>query len=65
MVLSAVNLGPAILATGSIPFVLHPVHRVAGAPRDAYWDDGIADYHLHLPYAGRISRPRGMFRPGG
>ena len=46
------NLGPAILASGSIPFVLQPVHHIAGAPRGAYWDGGMTDYHLHLPYAG-------------
>ena len=50
--LTADNLGPAILASGSIPFVLQPVHHIAGAPRGAYWDGGITDYHLHLPYAG-------------
>ena len=50
--LAADNLGPAILASGSIPFVLQPVHHIAGAPRGAYWDGGITDYHQHLPYAG-------------
>ena len=47
--LAADNLGPAILASGSIPFVLQPVHHIAGAPRGAYWDGGITDYPLHLP----------------
>ena len=50
--LAADNLGPAILASGSIPFVLQPVHHIAGAPRGANWDGSITDYHLHLPYAG-------------
>ena len=50
--LTADNLGAAILASGSIPFVLQPVRHIAGAPRGAYWDGGITDYHLHLPYAG-------------
>jgi hypothetical protein len=45
------NLGPAILASGSIPFVLNAVHDIPGAPRGAYWDGGITDYHLHLKYA--------------
>ena len=52
VVLTADNLGTAILASGSIPFVLQPVHHIAGAPRGAYWDGGITDYHLHLPFAG-------------
>ena len=52
VVLTADNLGPAILASGSIPFVLQPVHPIAGAPSGAYWDGGITDYHLHLPFAG-------------
>ena len=45
------NLAPAILASGSIPFVLQPVHNIPGGPRGAYWDGGITDYHLHLDYA--------------
>jgi hypothetical protein len=49
--LNAGNLGPAILASCSIPFVLEAVHDIAGAPRGAYWDGGITDYHLHLDYA--------------
>ena len=47
--LAADNLGPAILASGSIPFVLQPVHHIARAPRGAYWDGGITDYHLPMP----------------
>jgi hypothetical protein len=49
--LSAANLAPAILASCSIPFWLQAVHDVPGAPPGAYWDGGITDYHLHLPYA--------------
>jgi hypothetical protein len=45
------NLTPAILASCSIPFWLDAVHHIPGAPRGAYWDGGITDYHLHLPYA--------------
>ena len=44
------NLADAICASGSIPFVLQAVHDIAGAPRGAYWDGGITDYHLHLRY---------------
>jgi hypothetical protein len=49
--LSATNLQPAILASCSIPFWLDAVHDIPGGPRGAYWDGGITDYHLHLPYA--------------
>jgi hypothetical protein len=49
--LEARNLQPAILASCSIPFWLEAVHDIPGAPRGAYWDGGITDYHLHLDYA--------------
>jgi hypothetical protein len=49
--LDAVNLQPSILASCSIPFWLDAVHDIPGAPRGAYWDGGITDYHLHLNYA--------------
>lgn len=44
------NFMPALQASCSIPFVLQAVHDIPGAPRGAYWDGGITDYHLHLPY---------------
>jgi hypothetical protein len=28
------------------------VHDLPGAPRGAYWDGGITDYHLHWPWSG-------------
>jgi hypothetical protein len=49
--LTADNLRPSILASCSIPFVLEAVHDIPGAPRGAYWDGGLTDYHLHLNYA--------------
>ncbi|MDB5820921.1 MAG: phospholipase [Rhizobacter sp.] len=49
--LDAANLRPSILASCSIPFWLDAVHDIPGAPRGAYWDGGLTDYHLHLPYA--------------
>jgi len=49
--LDAANLQPSILASCSIPFWLQAVHDIPGAPRGAYWDGGITDYHLHLNYA--------------
>jgi hypothetical protein len=49
--LSGDNLAGAVLASCSIPFWLDAVHDLPGAPRGAYWDGGITDYHLHLNYA--------------
>ncbi|MFT4243190.1 MAG: phospholipase [Acidovorax sp.] len=48
--LSAANFMQALQASCSIPFVLQAVHDIPGAPRGAYWDGGITDYHLHLAY---------------
>jgi hypothetical protein len=45
------NLAPAVLASCSIPMWLRAVRDIPGAPSGAYWDGGITDYHLHLPYA--------------
>ncbi len=44
------NLRDALLASGSIPLVLQAVRDIAGAPAGSYWDGGLIDYHLHLPY---------------
>ena len=44
------NFMPALQASCSIPFVLQAVHDIPGAPKGAYWDGGITDYHLHLRY---------------
>lgn len=44
------NLEDALLASGSIPLVCEPVRNPAGAPRGDYWDGGLIDYHLQLPY---------------
>ena len=33
------------------------MHDIPGAPRGAYWDGGITDYHLHLNYG---SMPDGL-----
>lgn len=50
--LSVENFNAALQASCSIPFVLQAVHDIPGAPRGAYWDGGITDYHLHLDYPG-------------
>ncbi len=49
--LTVQNLAAAVLASCSIPLWLDAVHDIPGAPRGAYWDGGITDYHLHLNYA--------------
>jgi hypothetical protein len=58
--LDALNVHDALLASGSIPFVLNPVHKIAHALREdhpevkyhegPFWDGGLTDYHLALPY---------------
>ena len=48
--LDCANLGEALLASASIPMVLEGVPNIPSAPPGVYWDGGIVDYHLHLPY---------------
>ncbi len=51
------NFMQAIQASCAIPFVLQAVHDITGAPKGAYWDGGITDYHLHLNYKGLVLYP--------
>lgn len=44
------NFEDALLASCSIPFWLQPVQNIAGAPSGPYWDGGLTDYHMHLPF---------------
>ena len=53
--LSPQNFFDVLQASGSIPFLLEAVHDIPGAPRGAYWDGGITDYHLHLAYRARLA----------
>ena len=48
--LNAANLHPALWASAAIPTVMLGVEQIPGAPPGTYWDGGIIDYHLHLPY---------------
>ena len=48
--LDAANLGEALVASASIPLVLEGVANIPQAPAGVYWDGGIVDYHLHLPW---------------
>ena len=50
--LTAGNLSNAVLASCTIPFWLEAVQDVPGGPAGTYFDGGITDYHLHLPYGG-------------
>lgn len=49
--LSTENLHAALLASGTLPMVMQPVPGIAHAPPGTYWDGGLIDYHLALPYA--------------
>ena len=55
--LTQANFMAALQASGSIPFVLQAVHDIPGAPRGAYWDGGITDYHLHLRFLQGAAAP--------
>jgi hypothetical protein len=48
--LNAGNLQAALLASAAIPIVIEGVRDIPGAAPGTYWDGGIIDYHLHLPY---------------
>ncbi|HYD79101.1 MAG TPA: patatin-like phospholipase family protein [Paucimonas sp.] len=45
------NLAPALLASGTLPFVMEAVRDIPHAPAGTYWDGGLIDYHLALPYS--------------
>ncbi|MFP5391396.1 MAG: patatin-like phospholipase family protein [Gammaproteobacteria bacterium] len=45
------NLHAALLASGTLPLIMQPVRAIAGAPDGSYWDGGLIDYNLALPYA--------------
>ena len=49
--LSTANLQAALLASGTLPLVMEPVRQLPQAPAGTYWDGGLVDYHLALPYA--------------
>ena len=43
---SSDNLRSALLASGSIPFLMSGQRDIVGAPKGHYWDGGIIDYHF-------------------
>lgn len=57
--LSQDNLFDALLASGTLPFVMPPVTGIAHAPPGSYWDGGLIDYHLALPYSRVAGNPAG------
>lgn len=44
------NLQAALLSSGTLPLIMEAVREVPHAPPGAYWDGGLVDYHLALPY---------------
>ncbi len=44
------NLKSALLASGSIPLVMSGVEKISGAANGLYWDGGLLDYHLDIPF---------------
>jgi len=49
--LTAANLHVALLASATLPMIMHPVAGIPLAPPGTYWDGGLIDYHLALPYS--------------
>ena len=49
------NLAHALLASGTLPLIMKPVRDIAGIPEGTYWDGGIIDYNLALPYSRMAS----------
>ena len=48
--LTETNLIDALIASGSIPFVLEGVRDIEQAKAGLYWDGGITDYHFDFPF---------------
>ncbi len=44
------NLLPALHASGAIPMMMRPIINPPDGPRGTYWDGGVTDYHISLPY---------------
>ena len=48
--LNRANFKRALLASGSIPYVMAGVRNIPGAPPGTYRDGGALDYHLDVPF---------------
>lgn len=57
--LSGNNIASALLASGTLPFTMEPVRNIPLAPSGTYWDGGLIDYHLALPYSRIDGNPDG------
>ena len=57
--LKADNVGAALLASGTLPLIMEPVRAIPHAPNGTYWDGGLIDYHLALPYSRVAGDPAG------
>lgn len=57
--LSPDNLARALLASGTLPVTMEPVRHIPHAPAGTYWDGGLIDYHLALPYSRIADQPDG------
>jgi len=57
--LSPDNVADALLASGTLPFTMQPVSAIPHAPPGTYWDGGLIDYHLALPYSRIAGNPDG------
>lgn len=44
------NLPPALLASGSIPWIMSGIKDIPAAPDGVYRDGGIIDYHMDIPF---------------
>jgi len=53
------NLAPGLLASGTLPLLMKPVSDIADAPPGSYWDGGIIDYNLALPYSRLAEQGKG------
>ena len=61
--LTAASLPAALLASGTLPLLMQAVTGIAGAPHGYYWDGGLVDYHLALPYQRAVSRSEIVLYP--
>ncbi|WP_373080699.1 hypothetical protein [Zhongshania sp.] len=57
VLLNAENLRSAVMASGSIPVVMHGVSDIAGAPAGMHRDGGLLDYH---PVPGNVWQGEGL-----
>ncbi|RZA35718.1 MAG: patatin-like phospholipase family protein [Lysobacteraceae bacterium] len=57
--LTRTNLAASLLASGTLPLIMKPVTGIDDLPPGSYWDGGLIDYHLALPYARAAGEAKG------